>query len=66
MAKRVYANLLGEWVDITEKGTIYDHQDPAVWAKESILDLEEWSYVNVQYEGANYRVHPSCIQVVDG
>ena len=35
--KRIYANLLGEWVDITEEGTVQDHQNPSVFFEENLI-----------------------------
>lgn len=62
--KRVYACLLGEWIDITDTGTIDDFRDPALWVREQLQELFEYNYINVQYENKNYRIHPSLIQIV--
>ena len=70
--KRYYANLLGNWVDITTTGTVADHQDPSTYFKEhlafedgkTIAECFSHGYINVQYEGKNYRIDPSCIQIV--
>lgn len=70
--KRIYANLLGEWVDITEEGTVQDHQNPSVFFEENLIyepgskvaKCFEYDYINVQYKGLNYRIHPSIIQIV--
>lgn len=63
--KKVYANLLGEWIDITDTGTIDDNQDPKIFIRESGLEtLSKYDYINVQYDGKNYRIHPSLIQIV--
>ena len=35
--KHIYANLLGEWVDITEDVTVEDHQDPSTYLKEKLV-----------------------------
>lgn len=72
--KRYYANLLGTWTDITETGTVEDHQDPHTYFEENLRYLGDESvpacfrfdYINVQYDGKNYRIHPSCIQIVSG
>lgn len=71
--KRYYANLLGEWVDITTAGTVADHQDPSVYFEERLRYIDgskvaecfEFGYINVQYQGKNYRIDPSCIQIVE-
>lgn len=63
--KKVYANLLGEWIDITDTGTIDDNQDPKIFIREDGLEiLSKYTYINVQYNGKNYRIHPSLIQIV--
>ena len=63
--KKVYANLLGEWIDITDTGTIDDNQDPKIFIREDGLEtLSKYDYINVQYDGKNYRIHPSLIQIV--
>ena len=70
--KRYYANLLGNWVDITTAGTVADHQDPSTYFREhltfedgkTIAECFSHGYINVQYEGKNYRIDPSCIQIV--
>ena len=70
--KRIYANLLGEWIDITEAGTVEDNQDPTVFFDENLTYSEnskiakcfEYDYINIQYNGRNYRIHPSMVQIV--
>lgn len=71
--KRIYANLLGNWVDITEIGTVEDHQNPIIYFEENLRYIDDstvaecfkYDYINIQYNGSNYRIHPSCIQIVD-
>ncbi len=70
--KHIYANLLGEWVDITTDGTVEDQQNPVTYFEENLRYIEgstttecfKYDYINVQYKGTNYRIHPSCIQIV--
>jgi hypothetical protein len=70
---RIYANLLGTWTDITDTGTLADFQDPTTYIKENLRYLPDTNvaecfkhdYINVQYNGHNYRLHPSMIQIVD-
>lgn len=70
--KRIYANLLGEWIDITETGTVEDNQDPTVFFDENLTYSEnskiakcfEYDYINIQHNGRNYRIHPSMVQIV--
>lgn len=70
--KRIYANLLGTWTDITDVGTVADYQSPGLYFEENLTYEKEntvpkafeFGYVNVQYKGKNYRVDPSCIQIV--
>ena len=70
--KRIYANLLGNWTDITEAGTVADHQKPLTYFEENLVFDEtsktakcfEYGYLNVQYNGKNYRLAPEHIQIV--
>lgn len=69
---RIYANLLGNWTDITDSGTVADHQNPITYFKENLSFNEnstvakcfEYDYINVQYDNCNYRLHPSMIQII--
>ncbi len=62
--KRYFANLLGTWVDITDAATVGKNQPAAVWFEEHLKSPMDFDYINVQYEGKNYRIHTSMIQVV--
>lgn len=75
---RYYANLLGNWVDITDDGTI-DKKDAATYFEEEnehkrlpdgtyskVPKCYEYGYIHVQYGGKDYRISPDCIQVVTG
>jgi len=61
--KKVFANLLGEWIDITEDGTLHNRK-PLTYVDEEIHEMFKYDYINVGYNGKNYRIHPSLIQVV--
>lgn len=61
--KRVYACLLGNWIDITNEGLLHN-RNPLTYINEGIQDMFEYDYINVQYDNKNYRIHPSLIQVV--
>ena len=70
--KRIYANLLGQWTDITKSGTVENQQDPLTFFEENLTydsgrhtaKCFEYDYINIQYENRNYRIHPSMIQIV--
>lgn len=70
--KRYYACLLGNWVDITDAGTVEDHQSPSTYFEDRLryaagsksADCFAYDYLNIQYNGKNYRIHPSMLQVV--
>lgn len=75
---RVYANLLGAWTDITEKGTVEAHKDPVTYFKEMlkyedyafkgtqlVAECFKYDFINVQYKDINYRIHPSMIQITN-
>lgn len=69
---RVYACLIGNWVDITETGTIADNRDPVEFIKENLYysdgsftaECFKYDYIHVQYQGADYRISPAFIQIV--
>ena len=63
--KRYYACLLGNWVDITDAGTVEDHQKPSIYFADNLTYEEgskvakcfEYDYIHVQYgKGNRYRV----------
>lgn len=69
---RIYANLLGNWVDITDEGTVADHQDPTQYFNDNldyrggsnVAKCFEYDYIHVQYKGVDYRIHPALIQII--
>ena len=69
---RVYANILGNWTDITDDGTVEDYQSPTKYFEEmltydkgaKIAKCFEYGYVNVQYQNKNYRLAPEHFQFV--
>lgn len=61
--KRVYANLIGNWTDITSDGLI-NGNTPTIWVEEELVDLFKYDYVNVDINNKRYRIHPTCIQIV--
>lgn len=71
--KRYYANLLGEWIDITDCATVEDHQNPSTYFEENltyeagakVAKCFEFDYFHIQYNGKDYRIHPSQIQIVE-
>lgn len=70
--KKIYACLLGKWTDITEDGTVEDHQRPLTYFDENlcyegnskVARCFQYDYINIQHQGKNYRIHPSMIQIV--
>ena len=64
---RIYANLLGNWTDITETGTVADCQKPVTYFTENstVAECFKYGYIHVQYQGHDYRLHPSMIQIID-
>ena len=64
--KKIYANLLGVWTDITNDGTVADYQDPVKYFQENLTYNDDsdvarcfkGNYINVQYNDKNYRIHP--------
>ena len=70
--KHYYVNLLGNWTDITDEGTVEDRQKPSTYFEEwlrylngsKVAECFEYDYINIQYRNKNYRIHPSMIQIV--
>lgn len=70
---RIYACLLGEWIDITETGTVEDFQNPVTYFEENLkyengsktAKCFEYDYIRIQHQGKNYRIHPMFIQIVN-
>lgn len=65
--KSVYACLLGNWVNLNADpdckiDTSQSH--PSVWVNEQLQELNEYDYININYLGKNYRIHPTFIQIV--
>ena len=61
---RVYANLLGNWTDITSDGLI-NESEAYLYVKEQIQDMFKYDYIKVFYKDKTYRIHPTMIQVVN-
>ncbi len=69
---RVYACLLGEWIDITDTGTVADNQEPVKYFQEHLnysnnsryADCFAYDYIHIQYQGKDYRINPVFIQIV--
>lgn len=65
--QRVYACLLGNWVNLDiDPNCKMDNSlsHPSDWVKEELQNLLKYDYINIEYLGKNYRIHPSFIQVV--
>ena len=70
---RIYANLIGNWIDITDCATIADCQNPVGYINEhltytknsNVAECFKYDYVHIQYDGKDYRIHPSLIQIVN-
>lgn len=66
--KHIYACLCGEWQDLTAEPTASiggNQTAPNIWYEEEGPDMFKYDYVNINYKGATYRIHPTFIQVVD-
>lgn len=71
---RIYANLLGNWTDITN-ATVFSGNPALKYFQEVLLTpitkdskiskLFEYDYINVEYNEHQYRIHPTQIQIVD-
>ncbi|MFR1834190.1 MAG: hypothetical protein ACLSX5_13680 [Lachnospiraceae bacterium] len=61
--KRIYANLIGNWTDISDG--LINEEKASVYVKERIQDMLKYDYVNIFYKDKTYRIHPSMIQIVN-
>jgi hypothetical protein len=65
--KNIYANLIGEWVNLSDDSTgkiTINHKNPYVWLEESD-DIFKESHIDVIYKGTQYRLNPAVhIQIV--
>lgn len=75
--KYVYANLIGTWHCLNDDPDCKmgnNHSDPYTWWEENaeihspetkqentFYDLD---YININYKGVDYRIHPIHIQIV--
>ena len=60
--KHIYACLCGTWVNLSVANATVDDGKPVnIWWKEEGNKLFEYDHLNIQYEGRNYRIHPSFI-----
>lgn len=63
--KHIYACLCGTWVNLSVANATVDDGKPVnIWWNEESDKLFKYDYLNIQYKGKNYRIHPSFIQVV--
>lgn len=61
----IYACLCGKWVNLSASNATVDNQKTVqTWWKEENDKLFNYDYINIQYNGKNYRIHPSFLQVV--
>ena len=71
---KIYANLLGNWTDITN-ATVFSGNPALKYFQEELLNpitknskstkLFEYDYINIEYNAHQYRIHPSQIQIID-
>lgn len=65
--KYVYANLIGKWCCLNqdEKCVIGSNKvSPSQWWKEEGDKMFEYDYLNIHFEGVDYRIHPSFVQII--
>lgn len=79
MATHVYANLIGTWTDLsTDKNCKMGPRmtSPYIWweenadmyapiSKKEADTFYQQDYLMVHYNGVNYRLHPTHIQIID-
>lgn len=61
----IYACLCGNWINLSTSNATVDNQKPVqTWWEKENNKLFNYDYINIQYNGKNYRIHPSFLQVV--
>ncbi len=60
MNKKIYANILGTWVELKDTDTIYN-TNPYTWIKEN--NLHDFTFIWIDYNGVGYKIHISHIQI---
>ncbi|MUG45480.1 hypothetical protein [Paenibacillus woosongensis] len=76
--KKVYANLLGEWVDLTADDecvmgprfvapSLWWEENAEIWSpnKKEEHTMYQLDYVHIRYKGKDYRINPIFIQIVE-
>jgi len=66
--KQLHANLLGKWVNISEKENVRigsNNSDVARWIKEELETLYDYPTIHLFVDGVDYQIHHSQIQIVN-
>lgn len=77
---QVYANLLGEWVNLSDDDNcrmgprmtrpyIWWEESAELWSplnKEKEHTMYQLDYVMIHYKGKDYRINPIHLQIVEG
>lgn len=64
---KVYACLLGEWVNLSESDNVVidnSYTDANLWYTEVGQTMFDYNYIHIGYDGVDYKIHPSFIQVL--
>ena len=63
---KIYANLLGSWKDLCEDPNcrIDNRWTPLDWYKDVFDGQDSCYFIRVFYQGHQYMIAPSCIQIV--
>ncbi|HDZ8765615.1 TPA: hypothetical protein RUV27_001453 [Staphylococcus aureus] len=67
MSKHIYACLLGEWVNLSESENVVidnSYTDANLWYKEVGHKTFDYNQMHIGYNGIDYFIHPSFIQVL--
>ncbi|WP_339063613.1 hypothetical protein [Tepidibacillus marianensis] len=76
--KRIYANLLGEWVNLSDdencvmgphktRPSIWWEENAEIWSPKTKKEdtMYELDYVQIHYKGKDYRINPIFLQIVE-
>ena len=71
--RRVYACLVGQWIDITDSATINGKYKPLDYFSRKTMHCEDsllaecfrYDYIDIHFEKKIYRISPTLIQFVE-
>lgn len=59
--EKIYANLIGKWVELKENDTI-NNENPLLWIEEH--NINDPQFITISHKNTGYRININQIQVV--